>query len=844
MSPSFMRPVRVLLFAYGLAFCATHAVWIEPSQGQLVDAIRNWFRDPLVHAVNKGLKPGGDLAWELSQLEYATVETEAQAQAVLRALASLAQEHDSNTQSESSVEYEVTKLFLNAWDVDSPAYVLLWRRGIPELISIYDKLRLRQEQASRAGQPVEESRVDDLVMMLAVMAQYQTREGADCLLEAAQSGLGQNSTQWYSVLSHLDTEHPQSERLFSEFRKRLPPGYIASQLLYIANSNALNDAKFDHPFSSPAGLIRLKQWLITETVPEEEEDDDDDDEALEQARAAAIALAFVDLPEREAVLEIAARHPDRSVRLEGAWAAARTGLDSGFKRLVEYSRDVHSSTLAQTYLEELERADLIPAEASEPKFAAMAELSNWLQSEYEFGQAPDEMEVIDQRKLKWLRSEYYGEVDSEPQTDPSNADKEAGKEADQDELTLLSVVRYRTAGPTPLDEDHTGVGLVGSPVTWSFYSDDIEQLPFEDIYGVHYAFEAINSGFIEELDWNELVRRDPKLIDSVSQQWTAQPPLSDLVVHESYRLEKELGYPQARVYVASARRADQTGYVVLAGADSRWYPADQFPEEIATSTILQLHIGRQLLGFPPAEKRDLRPIPVKQIAPEKVVELYQAWLDELPQAKGNRRVELLGTYQSTVGPHFDKYVEAQAKVSGNSKDAIYIETYERILAEAQRGDAQVLEETLDVIAPVGEKLEGYAAIIGKEQPNRVVELIKLFEPRWNHEYGRGVLGRVAFKAGLRDEAIRIFELQLADAPDSIHTGEDSRILAELWHAEGQVEKARELIANSIAYCEAEHRSASNYEEYKRELRTDIAGHKEFYLKLFGEPYEAPKKPEP
>ncbi len=853
MSPRFIGKFRILIVAFSLAFCLTHTICLEPCHGQLVDAIRNWFRDPLIHAVDKGLKPGGDLAWELSQLEQVTLATEAQGQAVLRALASLSQDQGSSTESENSVEYEVANLFLYAWDVDSPAYILLWRRGIPELISVYDKLRLRHDQATRAGQPVDHERVDDLVVMLSVMAQFQTREGTDCVLEAAQSGLGATSYHWYSVLSQYDTEHPQSERLFSEFRKRLPQGEIATQLLEVANSNALNDAAFAHPFSSPAGLVRLKQWLSKDNTST-----DVDYELHEHARAVAIALAFVDLPERETVLEVAARHPDRLVRLEGAWAAARAGLDSGFQRLVEYTQDVHSSFMAQAYLKEFDRGDLIPAEALEPKFAAMSELSNWLQSEYEFGQAPDEMEVLDQRQLKWLPKEMYyseddnGEVEADLQIDNSDASDKSDNTPSEDNVarisesslsnfSLLSVVRYRIAGPTPLDEDLTGVGLVGSPMTWSYSNDDLEQLPVEDVYGAHYTLEAVTNGLIEELDWNDLQQQDPKLAESVSNQWTAQPPLTDLDVHEVYRLEKELGYPQPRVYVASARRADQPGYVVLAGEDSRWYPADQFPDQVATSTILQLHIGRQLLGFPPAETRMLRPIPVKQIAPEKVVEIYRAWLDELPAAQGERRLELLGSYQTTLGTHFDKYVEALAKISNRGKDAIFVETYQYILAEAQRGDAQEIDEMLDASAAVGEKFEGYAAIIGQEHPEQVAQLIKLFEPRWSHDYGRSVLARVAYKVGRRDEAKRILENQMASDSSGFFTSEDSRILAEIWHAEGQTDKARELLKDAIARGEAE-LTIADYEEYKRDLLANIAVKKESYLKLFGQPFEASSTP--
>ena len=41
---------------------------------RVVDAIRNLFRDPIEHAINEGLKPGGDLAKEIEDLGYDYVD--------------------------------------------------------------------------------------------------------------------------------------------------------------------------------------------------------------------------------------------------------------------------------------------------------------------------------------------------------------------------------------------------------------------------------------------------------------------------------------------------------------------------------------------------------------------------------------------------------------------------------------------------------------------------------------------------------------------------------------------------------------------------------------------------
>ncbi len=455
----------------------------QTCHAQLVDAIRSWFHDPLVRAIDKGLKPDGDLAWELENLDYVQIESQEHGEAILRALNSLPQLHGQDTQAYSSVDNAVANLFLHIYDTDSPAYVLLWRRGIPELLQHYQTLRREYDQKIGDGQIPGDNQLDDLVEFLNVLATYQTREGTDCVIEAARDGFGEDSYQWYSILSHYSAGHSQSERLFAELAQPLPRSdNIAHCLLSAANSIAIDDRDFAHPFASPAGLIRLKKWLSSI-----------DEMDRGRANSAAAALAYIDLPGRDVLMDVAASHPDVSVRIEAAASAAQAGLPVGWERLVEYCKDVHTSVSAQEYLELLERDELIPAEAFEPKFKAMAEFSNWLQSEAEFNSNPDELEVLDQRQLHWLGS---------------------------DQPLPMSVVRYRVTGQTPLDEDDTGVGVVGS-ITWSFPSEDIEQLPIEDIYAVHCVYEANSQATIEEGGLRELQSDEARLAKFQS-QWSAR----------------------------------------------------------------------------------------------------------------------------------------------------------------------------------------------------------------------------------------------------------------------------------------------------------------------------------
>lgn len=768
----------------------------QTSHGQLVDAIRGWFRDPLVHAIDKGLKPGGDLAWELEQLDEFSIETQAHGEAVLRAVASLPQLHGQNTEAYSSVDSSVASLFLQVYDSDSPAYVLLWRQGVPALLQHYQALRRDYDQRLRDDGIPTDQQLEELLDLLIVFATYQTREGTDCVVEAARSGLGSNNYQWYAILEPYSPGHPHAERLFAELGQQLPADNIAENLLDVANAWADEEQDFAHPFATPAGLIRLKKWLSSA-----------DEMDSGKAYSAAAALAYIDLPGREVLLDIAAAHRDPMVRIEAAVAAESAGLPIGLERLSEYCMDVHMSSLAQQRLEELEHSDLIPAAALEPKFAAMAQFSNWLQYESELARPPEELEVLDQRELYWL---------------------------DSDERLRMSVIRYRAAGQTPLDEEELGVGLVGS-MTWVLLGEAVEQLPIEDIYSVHCTYEAICHSYIVELDARERFASKTRLA-SLQQQWTGQP-LEQVEVVECYRIDStNVKYPQDIVAVATAQQAGEPGWVVFDGPRSRWYPQQQFPDETPARTILRLHVGRQLLDFPPVDTRQLRAVHRSAIAPEVVVSQYEQWLGGLSSDSAERRVALLESY-GDLNRHFDKYVEAKAQLTNQTADAVYVATYDILLAPAQQGDVAQRMETLDVFALAGQKFEGYVQRIAAQDPQRVADLIELFEPYWVHNFGRNSLAKAAWQAGLQDEARRILEPHANATEQNFFYAEDARILAQIWHAQGRVEEARGLLAKAIERAQSELSEYEGYEEpeysqYTAELRENLLQTQTLSKRLF------------
>ncbi len=771
----------------------------QPSHAQLVDSIRNFFRDPLLAAIDKGLAPGGDLAWELTQLEDAPIHSKAHGEAVLRALDSLSTRDHGQTESWNTVQYEVVNLFRNVDDIDSPAYEILWRRGIPELARLYEQGRDNIQQDIRNARPLNSESMDDVVTMLEVLAAFGTREGTDCVLEAVRSNFLQSNYQWHAVLSNyvyhdFGIKHPQAERLFEELSRQLPESEsIAAAFLEAANSAAFADEEFIHPFSSPAGLAQLKQWLTPEY---------DGDVDIERALSATVALAFLDPPAQGLLLELADRHPKSQVRTQAAWAAAHAGLESGFTRLAELCMDVHCSSLAIFYLEDFEREDLIPAGIDEPQFAAKAEFSEWLQNENELGHPPQELEIIDQRELNWF---------------------------DSDTPTLFTLLRYRSAGETVLDEDETGVGIVGS-MTWSFFSEHMDQLPAEDVYAIHYVFEAVNAELIKEVD-----QPDVQFTGEWLEQWTLGP-LEEITFETAHWFNDALGYPQPNAAVAKALQAGHAGFAVFDAERSRWYSATEFPEGISPSSVLRAHVGRQMLGLPPAETRTLPSLETKSISPELIVQHYETWLHLLPTLSTSRQLDLLYN-DSRLGRHFEAYTAAKAKLSDKTVDQVFAETFERLLTLSRSMAHEDLPTSLDSFSIVGSKFEGYAQLLAKQKPQAIAELIRLLEPYWGHNLGRSQLGKAAHLAGLQAEARRILEKQFAVGDQSIYSGTDSRILAQIWHADGKVAEAKELLKKAIEQVRQDQSDATHEDypaEYIQELKQDLAENLQAYEQLFGE----------
>jgi hypothetical protein len=247
-----------------------------------------------------------------------------------------------------------------------------------------------------------------------------------------------------------DARHPHGPGLMERLRDPLPSGFAAVLTLDLANTLCRQQRLERHPFDTLTGHQMLESWLA-----------DQHREHFSYAVSSAASLPFLEDEARNKLASLALDHPDTAVQMEAAWASAYRGGEAGLKFLARLCTDPRSSRTAQQYLEELGRSDVIPEEARDPDFRAMAEMCGWLAHPNEFGRPPDDIVLYDTRELYW----------------PPTGD-----------TRRLWLFRYRYAKQGEDQEDDIGISMVGS-VTFALFGEARAEMSPEDIYGLHCCWE-------------------------------------------------------------------------------------------------------------------------------------------------------------------------------------------------------------------------------------------------------------------------------------------------------------------------------------------------------------------
>lgn len=733
------------------------------------------FSSPLQRAIARGMEPDGDLADELMNLSDYRIRSRKDARTICEALRELPMESRPGT-SFSSPLRALTGLFQDVDGPDAPAFDVLFQDGQRELMRIFDA----------TIDHADDQQSDDLLLVLKIFALYGSREGAERVVQAAQRPLKPDAYIWHVILSAFSERHPEQNYIYESLSDPLPPDFIAVALLDRANSTAINGQLERHPFDSPSGLERLQSWL-----------EDRDPEHFSYALSATAALPFVNRPYCDQLMPLAMDHVDASVQMEAAWAAGKMGREAGFKILSRFCLDINRSDVAQKYLTELGREELIPAEAKDPLFQAKAEFSRWLAHPSELGQPPDELEVIDHRELAWP---------PERQTQP------------------FYLIRYCLRDRTGLEEDNVECGLVGS-MTWCFFTYKMHERPPEDAYAIHCYWEMETAKLIAEAEVT-----DASEYATMLGQWQGTLLHEPTIVRVA-ELSPELKTPSRFVALASAKRDGEEGWVVLDGPRSTWYPKAEQPEDTHESAVLMIHVGRQLLGFQEQPDRAQYLIPAtRPRKPEAIVAAYEKLMQEVPAAAPSRQKELLGSW-SLLSRKMEDYLEALAEVEDRSRTEILTDVYERFLELAMAADRSVHDEVHDTLSVLGEHFDAYVSgLASSGRSAEIAEVVTLFASHWNNNLGYGRLGRASFSSGDLERAEEYF-VKLQEGMKQSYRCEEMSLLAEIWNGRGESNQARQLLLNCIRKLAADIEE-SKYNSDRKTYAEELLHHRSTFLRLF------------
>jgi hypothetical protein len=255
---------------------------------------------------------------------------------------------------------------------------------------------------------------------------------------------------WSVIFGIVAEQHPDAVAICEGHREPLPEGFLGVAYLDFANALAVKQLITRHPFDSKVGIARLVAHLAAR-----------DPKLYSYAVSATASIPFVNASARETLMVSADQHPDALVRLEAAWALAKTGSEFGRQRLAQLSLNPRYAQRAVAYLEELGLGPHIPSRARAPDFQAIAQMCNWLMHPNEFGRPPDQITEYDTRDLNW----------------PPTGDRRR---------FWLFKYRYEPQGAD--GQAHEGIGLVGS-TTFALFGEATADLAPEDVYGLHCCWE-------------------------------------------------------------------------------------------------------------------------------------------------------------------------------------------------------------------------------------------------------------------------------------------------------------------------------------------------------------------
>ena len=245
----------------------------------------------------------------------------------------------------------------------------------------------------------------------------------------------------------------------------------------------------------------------------------------------------------------------RWLRTEAAFALALLKDERGAEVLAEMAGEPIARVRALAYLEELGMLSRASEADRSPAARAEGELAAWLASPVAFGMPPHNLELFDSCRQFWPG--LTEEVDC-----------------------YLFRYEYRLG-----DKSFSGIAMAG-PITHAMRAD-LADLPPADIYAI-YAGWCTEHESIAQLSPEELSPAEFAAWQEIACELAAQD-------YDDVRLVKLGRFFDERHFVATARRGEQFGVLVIDGQQAEWHAIGFGARPPGADEFYYLHLGRKLL---------------------------------------------------------------------------------------------------------------------------------------------------------------------------------------------------------------------------------------------------------
>jgi len=388
-------------------------------------------------ALDQWVMAGGDLDEVLTDFHDHSITSQAEVQAICRAMDAL----HSNSGLVAAVDKHPLAL-LTRYLSEPPDEELrhaIVGEGLPLL-----RWFVTDALAGKPHQP------QDLIKALEVLACYRQKEDVSLIYKAILQPLHPQDPSWIGVLNPFRDQHPFLKSFVQALAKRPPSGQAGLAFLKLCDHITTTYQLLPHAFNSPAGMEKLKSYLSPQS-----------NRPLEFAAAAVQSTTLLEPSNREVLLNLADRHPNPTVAFLAKATRAALGDPHQAQALIDRCKDVFYSYETQLKLQEIGMEALIPQEAKQPEFLALAKTAYWLITESPLHHAPSRLQLLDSRELFWLPRHRQ---------------------------IRMFAVKYEYDTPVGEQGIRDGIALVGE-ITHSLIGETNAQMELADVYGLHCCWE-------------------------------------------------------------------------------------------------------------------------------------------------------------------------------------------------------------------------------------------------------------------------------------------------------------------------------------------------------------------